>query len=567
MKLLGIEFFAKKPKPTAPEKWKPQPPKAGYGASYNGMENGTLNGVWAIGFDGETNMGAVGPVKSYSMDYEVLRLRSRQLYVESNVVQTIIDRRVSWIVGSKLKLQCEPKMELLKSFKISFDKEEFNKKVESFFYIYLTSTMFDYAGVMTGMQMIRQVEKEREVAGDILVVLRVVDGVVKVQHIDAQRVMNPLGLPLLMNKTQPGFDYYNEYGHRVRNGVEIDDTGRHVAYYVRVGAAFETVRVLAYGKNTGMRMAYLVYDKKMSIDATRAIPRISQSIETASVIKRYSDATVKAAEEHAKNIMFFTHDADSEQEDPLEGTRVKASAGFGVAPPLSDIPVTSEGTTKMTQVAISENGIVNDLPKGVDVKALESQHEIIYKEFMSANIDVMCASADIPSSVAMCNYEGSFSKARMEGKDWEHTFMTEREDLMNQYFTPIYMLQLYMLAVTNYIDAMPYVRAVESRNYMVMHAYLCCRFAGDNFPDIDPLKTANYLRKMLGAKFDNTPIMTMEAAAEIASQGDFTAIIEQAGDELEMSIDEGFKPDEDPKKSSEDDEPDPRTTEVTGGGS
>lgn len=564
MKLFGIEFFADKRKP---EKWKPAKPPAGYGASYSGIENGTLNSVWSVGFDGETNMGAVGPVKAYSMDYEILRLRSKQLYLESGVVQTIIDRRVSWIVGSKLKLQCEPKIDLLESFKISFDKETFNKKVESFFYVYITSTMFDYSGVMTGMQMIRQAEKERELSGDILVILRIVGGIVKVQHIDAQRLMNPLGLPLLMNKMQPGFDYYMDNGNRVRNGVEIDAAGGHVAYHVRIGAAFETVRIPAYGKNTGMRMAYLVYDKRTSIDATRAIPRMSQSIETASVIKRYSDATVKAAEEHAKNIMFFTHDADSEQEDPLEGTRVKASAGFGVAPPLADIPVTAEGTTKMTQVAISENGVVNDLPKGVDVKSLESQHEIIYKDFMGYNVDLMCASADIPSSVAMSNYNGSFSSSRMGGKDWEHTFMMEREDLMTQYFTPIYMLQLYMLAVTNYVDAMPYVRAVESRNYMVMHAYLCCRFSGDNFPDIDPLKTANYLRKMLGAKFDNTPMITMEAAAEIAHQGDFNAIIEQAGDELETAIKEGFKPDENPKDNQGDDEPDPRTAEVAGSGS
>jgi hypothetical protein len=70
--------------------------------------------------------------------------------------------------------------------------------------VYFKSKMADYAGVLTGYQLMAQATRERKICGDMLVVLRVVNGIVKVQHIDASLVSNPLDLAIEENTTTTG---------------------------------------------------------------------------------------------------------------------------------------------------------------------------------------------------------------------------------------------------------------------------------------------------------------------------------------------------------------------------
>jgi capsid protein len=171
------------------------------------------------------------------------------------------------------------------------------------------------------------------------------------------------------------------------------------------------------------------------------------------------------------------------------------------------------------------------------------------------HVDLICAAVNIPPNVAMSKYEDSFSASRMAGKDWEHTFMTDREKFSHQYLAPIYALQMYLLALTNEIQAPGLVESIRQNKEIVMNAYYYARWIGDKFPDIDPLKTANYLRKMLGASFDHMPLMTMEAAAEDAMQGNYSSIIKQATKEKETAAKLGLKPIEKPGTAPTEDDP------------
>jgi capsid protein len=332
----------------------------------------------------------------------------------------------------------------------------------------------------------------------------------------------------------------SKFGYRVRNGVEFDDKGQHVAYYVRVGAAGQHRRVLARGPKSGMLMAYMIYGKKNDIEAKRGMPLLAVVLERAKMLDRYLGAALGAAEERQKIPYFFTHNEHSDGSDPQEGIRAKAFAGNASAE--ADIPVLNNGDTKVTNVAISAEKTVYDLSKGVDVKAIDSKQEIDVPGFGSFNIKLICAGVNIPAQVAMSDYDGSFSSNRMAGKDYEHTFMTERADFACQYIDPIYSLQLYLLILNNYVPAMGYIEAIESGNDIVCNAFTSCRWVGDKFPDIDPLKTANYLRKMLGDDLANAPLMTLESAAEEGNQGDYESIITQIKNEKEMVDEAGIAP-------------------------
>jgi hypothetical protein len=113
MKIFGLEISRSKKEvatiptfDTPPMPPAPQPKSIGWG-NYTAEYAGANYSV--VGYDGEKNLGEVGPIKLYQMQYDALRWRSRQLYIESEICTTVIDRSVMWEVGAGLKLQCEPK--------------------------------------------------------------------------------------------------------------------------------------------------------------------------------------------------------------------------------------------------------------------------------------------------------------------------------------------------------------------------------------------------------------------------------------------------------------------------
>ena len=82
-------------------------------AEFTGYTNGQYRALFHWNYNGEKNLGEIGPIKFFSIDYEGLRLRSWQSYLESEVTQTIFKKYATWVVGKGLKLQVEPMKEIL----------------------------------------------------------------------------------------------------------------------------------------------------------------------------------------------------------------------------------------------------------------------------------------------------------------------------------------------------------------------------------------------------------------------------------------------------------------------
>ena len=74
---------------------------------------GTYEPVYPSNFNGEKNLGELGPMRYYFMDYVGLRFRSWQAFIESATGLTVIKKFGSWVVGKGLKLQAEPSQALL----------------------------------------------------------------------------------------------------------------------------------------------------------------------------------------------------------------------------------------------------------------------------------------------------------------------------------------------------------------------------------------------------------------------------------------------------------------------
>lgn len=511
----------------------------GYGgASYN-------RPVWRAIWDGEKNQGETGPIIRYITDPYALRYRSEQLYKESEICRTIVDKTVKWVIDRGMKLNAAPKIKTLAANGITVDHETFSKPIEELWEIYANSTLSDYTDQMTLGEISADLLRRALVGGDVLVINRIgKDGFVKKQIIDGCFVVNPLGV------TFNGADnVLISTGNRIRFGVEIDATGKHVAYHVRT-TLMQTERIPAYGKNTGIRTAYLVYGVR---DGERGVPLVSAIIEMAKKMERYMSASLAGAEARAQIDYFIETVVGGSQENAFQGRGAIASRGIDPSLPRvnDNLAIDVNGIALARQVQATTNHTTTHLPTGQTIKSVEGKQETNVPEFGGFIIDVMCAVCDIPPDVAMSKYNGSFSSSRMSAKDGERSFGIRRERFAHQDLDPTYEYQMYIWVNQNRVKASGYLDALKRNDQIVLQAYLFCRWVGSRMPDIDPLKTANAWRVILGKSFERVPLGTAEAAAEDMEQGSWEAIVAQVEEEYAATGNAGI-PLEDPVANGQD---------------
>lgn len=497
------------------------------------VSTGTSRILFTHNFDGEKNLGEVGPIRSYYLDYDRLRMRSWQALLESEIAQIVINRFTTWVIGKGLRLQSEPDELVLGSEGIKINAQDFSKLVERRHAIWAKSSDSDYAGLKNKNQRAKEAFKNAYVGGDVLLILRYENDRVNIQLVDGQHIQSPM----------PGFG--NEYmaqvlpnGNRIIHGVELSPEGEHVAYYVRKsGSTFETDRIPVRGNSAGLVMARLIYGSEYRLDNVRGLPLLSVILETAKKLERYKEATVGSAEERQKISYFIKHDIASDGASPILSHLAVASG----ADPNNDIPKTDDGEVLAERIAVSTNKQVFNMGLHQTLEALESKNELYFKDFYTVNIDLLCACVGIPPNVALSKYDSNYSASRAAIKDWEHTLNVTRDNFSYQFDQTIYDFWLEVEILRNKIQAPGYIDARLRDNFMALTAYRNARWAGANVPHIDPMKEVQAERLKLGATGASIPLTTVEAATEALNGGDSDANLDQFAQELQRSKDLGIE--------------------------
>lgn len=496
--------------------------------------------LFTVPFDGEKNLGEAGPIKNYVLDHQALSMRSWQSYLESELTPTVIDRFITWSIGSGLKLQASPVLPVLNAAGIDFDNEEFNKNVEARWKIFSETKMGDYTERTSLNDLQKVIKKNILLGGDMLVVMRYIDDCPKVQLIDGYHVFSSRTL--------------TENGNRIVNGIELDDRNRHVAYYVRtlVPGTFTTKeeRIPAYGDKSGMRMAFMVYGRLHRVDNHRGIPKMTVNLETLKKLERYKEATVGSAEERQKIVYQIVHQNFSTGESPLVQQMAKAYNFTGDVD--GDLPVDIDGQNLANTVAATTNKQTYNMTPGAELKSLDSKNELYFKDFYETNINLVCASLNIPPNIAMSMYNNSFSASRAALKDWENTLYVDRDDFYPQALSPIYKFWFHTEVLKGRIDAPGYLNAFLNKDEVILEAYYFAKFCGTNVPHIDPLKEVNAERAKLGPTGANIPLTTVEHATRALNGGDSTENMNQYSKELERSISLGIEMPEPPMQGGSD---------------
>jgi len=491
--------------------------KAAFGrvsANFQRDSVGYVGQSWTFSYDGEKNLGEMGDPRNYLMNYPMLRIRSWQAYVESEIAQIVLNKYTTWVIGEGLKLRCEPATVVLQEEGIKdFKSESFNEVAESRFDLFCSSIHVDIAEQAPVNTKAAEAHKSAIIGGDMLVVLRVKKGRITIQHIDGQNVCSPL----------------TTLGGNIIDGIEFDpSTGKVVAYHVKTGITTWD-RIVAYEPKTGMKMAYMVYGSKLRIGSYRGMPLIGTVLETLKKLERYKEATVGSAEEVAKVAYQAVHQMGASGENPLQKSLAKA---FSFDPLADDLPVTSDGQYRNNVVAATNNKSFINNPVGAELKVLKNENPLYFKDFYSVNIELVCASVGIPPEVAMSAYNSNFSASHAARGDWSHALNVTRAEFARQYYQPLYCLWLHIQILTNKISAPQYLTALAQSNYEVVEAYQRARWIGVSMPHIDPFKVVKAERLKLGDMGKDIPLTTVEAATEICSSGNSDSNLQQFSEEL-----------------------------------
>lgn len=502
------------------------------GGGFNGYSR-----IFPVIFDGEKDLGEIGPIKAYLLDHQALRLRSWQAMMDSDVCAALVKRSCDWVIGTGLKLQAMPKDKVLKLLKSDTPNvEEFNANVEALFDLMTSTTLGDYAEKSSLNEIAREAWKN-VFFGDVLLVMHLVNGIPKIQLIDAQYVCTPPSLGTTTN----GLDAIApETGNIIRHGVELDKSGKHVAYWVSKNASIFN-SLADYDRYPAEMKEYpycttakLIYGLKYRLDNVRAIPMITAVMETAAKMSRYREATISGAEERAKIVLTIEHEAYSTGENVLVAQAVQAS-GFGME---TDLPADSWGAQLANKVYASTNKETYNMPNGAKMKAIESKQELSFGEFYEKNFDIVCAVVGYPPEVIMSKYNSNYSASRAAIKDFEHTIITQRQSFSEQFYQTVYNFCLDVWVLQGLIRLPGYEQALVNRNAIALAAYRYARFSGDVVPHIDPMKEVKAWRDKLGEDSKNVPLCTVADAIEaLAPLGgtDFNNTIQQYAKEMEIA--------------------------------
>lgn len=460
-------------------------------------------------WDGERHWGELGAPRAYRADFYSLAMRSWQSYYESDITQIIVGKYLLWVVGKGLELNSEPLVDVVLKKYPGFAnyRDSFSSEIEDLWWLHANSKESSLSRMQTLNEIAYEAELNAVIGGDVLVLSHYDGKQLKTQLVDGLHVSTPVSGDWVKEA--------QDRGNEIRNGVEIDSKGEHIAFYIK-GKDLKHSRVEALNV-AGRRVAWLLYGNKYRIDDTRGMPLMGVVLEELSKLGRYKDATLASAEENAKIAFSIEHNQDSTGENPLLA-QMRAATRSG----MPVVPETATGDfASAKQIAMTTQKQVFNMEPGSKLVPHKNEAPNNFKDFFTTNFEIVCAALGIPPEVALNKYNSNYSASRMAVKSWEYKFMTDREAFGLNFYKPVYTFWLDISVLKGLIISADYDDAMRSRNTLLLDAFRNCAFIGPGMPHIDPVKEA----KAEEIKLNNL-LTTREKSTRDLGDGDWYQNIE-----------------------------------------
>ncbi|HSQ97123.1 MAG TPA: phage portal protein [Rickettsiales bacterium] len=480
----------------------PQPTPTNYNGYYGSYGNyGNLH------FDGQKNFRTLGLPLMYDIDYYGMANRAWNLYLTTDITKIVIDRLTQFAVGDGLKLQYEPDKTILKKkYNINIDTD-FTKYVESIWGIYCNSKYVSNNNQSDIHTIAITVMINTLLCGDCLIIRRVKDGIVKLQVIDGRDVCG--GIPTNTN-------------NKVIDGVEINQNGEHVAYYVATENG--TNERITAKDSKGNTQAWLVYANNSRISQVRGVSSICSIIQKIDQLSKYTENEVTASEVNSKLATVIEHTDQSDGKNPiLVGRELVKSTAYN--PELEDS--TKQAILKLT------NGLLINLGVGKTMKSFDTKRpNVNFEAFLDANAKYIFASQNIPFEIAVMLFSNNFSASRAALKMFETTLKIMRKNIViDGIYKPTFKTFFLLENLKGNLTINNFDKIQNSPEYQIdMNALNKCRFISPPIPHVDPLKEVNAVVE----KIKNNLSTREEAMEELGNSTDFDSTIERIDTENQL---------------------------------
>lgn len=223
-----------------------------------------------------------------------------------------------------------------------------------------------------------------------------------------------VGLRLQMLEPERCYDPFFDRPLTLSNGVEVDDWGRAVAYWFSKSHPGDTLRpVRAEFERVGRSNLRHCFFRERP-EQLRGEPRAAPMLEIFAKLRRFDEATLRAAEVAALVAAFMVTNSDAligndpEAEEPAE---IELEAG-----------------TMMT------------LPAGYDVKQVTPQHPSSqYEMFKRSKLTDAGAGVDVPYNVLAADSSGhNYASGRLDWQGLVRSVRITRQWLNRHYVHPVF---------------------------------------------------------------------------------------------------------------------------------
>lgn len=372
------------------------------------------------------------PKSDVDVNLNILRSRSSDMAINSPIGSAAINRYRTNVVGAGLIPSPRPDYRLLG---ISAEEAtEWRRKTKAEFNLWANSVDCDLYRKHNFYDM-----------QDIAFIASLVDGdswaavkyrkpigdaiyCTKVQLFEASRVCNPNSYGVL--GTNINVEVKNERnGNRIVNGVEINNDGAVVAYWVSSRVPYDPTdtktlqwqRVEAFGRKTGMPNVLQISHEERP-EQYRGVPILAPVIEEIKQIARYTGAELTAAIVKSYFTLFF---------------KTQAQNGLGNALPEA---FSEEDKIDFDKYLFELGaGTMNELPPGYEVQTVDASRSLsTFEPFTNSLIAQVGAGMEVPSEVLLSRFQSSYSAARGSLLQFQAVTKKRRIWFARDFCQPIY---------------------------------------------------------------------------------------------------------------------------------
>lgn len=449
-----------------PTKWFQKAP-----AEIKASTNYATSPVVMSNYTGDKFSDGFGLTQIYTPDYWTLRLRSNQLFTENLYARGLIRRLITNEINTGLTVEATPDEEIIGVEEDSLN--EWSETVENRFGIWSKNPkLCDYRHKGTFGALQREARMEALISGDVLVVIRQSQQtkLPTVQLISGSKVQTPLGGSTKLSK-----------GHLFKHGVELDQRGRVVAYWVRQDDG-SSKRIPSIGPKSGRRISWLVYGTDKRLDAIRGEPLLSLILQSLKEIDRYRDSTQRKAVINSLLAMQVTKSEDKMGTLPVTGGAVR-----------KDTVTTTDDTARTLNLASYVPGmVVDEMQTGEKIELLGGQGtDVNFGTFESSIIEAIAWANEIPPEILRLAFSNNYSASQAAINEFKIYLNKFWSDWGETFCTPIYTDWLISEVLLQKIPAFNMLSAWRnSQQYDIFGAWMTNEWYGSIKPSTDMFKQA-----------------------------------------------------------------------------